>query len=108
MIDHMGFRVRDLAASRRFYDACAQALGLQVIDNTAESFLIGRSTTQPLPFIWIGTAPRSGRRHTSCPQVPSMSASLRPTEAPSMPSTRPLSLPAAATMVRPGRAGRLK
>src|SRR5215831_8489985 len=55
MIDHMGFRVRDLAASRRFYDACAQALGLQVIDNTAESFLIARSAAQPLPFIWVGT-----------------------------------------------------
>ena len=55
MIDHMGFRVRDLAASRRFYDACAQALGLQVIDNTAESFLIARSAEQFLPFIWVGT-----------------------------------------------------
>jgi catechol 2,3-dioxygenase-like lactoylglutathione lyase family enzyme len=37
MIDHMGFRVRDLAASRRFYDACARALHLQTIDNTDES-----------------------------------------------------------------------
>jgi catechol 2,3-dioxygenase-like lactoylglutathione lyase family enzyme len=43
MIDHMGFRVRDLAASRRFYDACAEALGLAVIANTEASFLIGRS-----------------------------------------------------------------
>jgi catechol 2,3-dioxygenase-like lactoylglutathione lyase family enzyme len=56
MIDHMGFRVRDLAASRRFYEACAQAIGLQVIDNTEESFLIGRSAEVPLPFIWVGTA----------------------------------------------------
>jgi catechol 2,3-dioxygenase-like lactoylglutathione lyase family enzyme len=56
MIDHMGFRVRDLAASRRFYEACAQAIGLQIIDNTAESFLIVRSLEQPLPFIWVGTA----------------------------------------------------
>ena len=55
MIDHMGFRVRDLAASRRFYNACAQPLGLQVIDNTAESFLIAHSAAQHLPFIWVGT-----------------------------------------------------
>jgi catechol 2,3-dioxygenase-like lactoylglutathione lyase family enzyme len=55
MIDHMGFRVRDLAASRHFYEACAGALGLQVIDNTADSFLIGRSQNEPLPFIWVGT-----------------------------------------------------
>jgi catechol 2,3-dioxygenase-like lactoylglutathione lyase family enzyme len=56
MIDHMGFRVRDLAASRRFYEACAGAIGLQVIDNTEESFLIGRSAEVPIPFIWVGTA----------------------------------------------------
>jgi catechol 2,3-dioxygenase-like lactoylglutathione lyase family enzyme len=35
MIDHMGFRVRDLAAAPRlFYEACAAVLGLEVIDNT--------------------------------------------------------------------------
>ncbi len=39
MIDHMGFRVRDLAAARKFYDACTQAVGLQTIDNSPESFL---------------------------------------------------------------------
>jgi catechol 2,3-dioxygenase-like lactoylglutathione lyase family enzyme len=56
MIDHMGVRVRDLAASRRFYDACAAALGLQTIDNTSDSFLLGRSAGEPVPFVWIGTA----------------------------------------------------
>ena len=56
MLDHMGFRVRDLAASRRFYDACTAPLGLATIDNSAESFLIVRSAEAPLPFIWIGTA----------------------------------------------------
>jgi catechol 2,3-dioxygenase-like lactoylglutathione lyase family enzyme len=56
MIDHLGFRVRDLAEARRFYEACAGALGVAVIDNTAESFLIGRSAAEPVPFIWIGTA----------------------------------------------------
>jgi len=56
MIDHMGFRVHDLAASRQFYDACAVAIGLQTIDNSADSFLVGRSAEEPLPFIWVGTA----------------------------------------------------
>lgn len=56
MIDHMGFRVRDLAAARKFYDACTKAVGLQTIDNSPESFLIGRSIEEPLPFIWVGTA----------------------------------------------------
>ena len=56
MLDHMGFRVKDLKASRRFYDACVNALGLATIDNSDESFLIGRSAEEPLPFIWVGTA----------------------------------------------------
>jgi catechol 2,3-dioxygenase-like lactoylglutathione lyase family enzyme len=56
MIDHMGFRVRDLAAARRFYEACASAVGLQVIDNSSESFLIVPSAEEFLPFVWVGTA----------------------------------------------------
>lgn len=56
MFDHMGFRVRDLAVARRFYDACAAALELQTIDNTPESFLVVRSAEEPIPFIWVGTA----------------------------------------------------
>lgn len=43
MLDHMGFRVRDLVAARRFYDACTAPLGLATIDNTAESFLVVRT-----------------------------------------------------------------
>ena len=57
MLDHLGFRVQDLLRSRRFYEACVAPIGLQVIDNTPDSFLIGRSAEQPLPFIWVGTAP---------------------------------------------------
>jgi catechol 2,3-dioxygenase-like lactoylglutathione lyase family enzyme len=56
MLDHMGFRVRDLGAARRFYDACTASLGLAVIDNSPESILIVRSQEEPLPFIWVGTA----------------------------------------------------
>jgi hypothetical protein len=52
----MGFRVKDLRASRRIYDACANALGLATIVNRDESFLVGRSVEEPLPFIWVGTA----------------------------------------------------
>ena len=56
MIDHFGFRVRDLARARFFYDAVLQPLGLQAVDNTKESFVIGRSQAEPLPFIWVGIA----------------------------------------------------
>lgn len=55
MFDHIGFRVRDLAAARRFYEAIMPPLGLQVADNSENSFLIGRSPDEPSPFIWIGT-----------------------------------------------------
>lgn len=56
MIDHLGFRVRDLAAARRFYEAVARALGLAVADNTPESFVFGPSAEEPVPFLWVGTA----------------------------------------------------
>ncbi len=56
MSDHFGFRVRDLTASRRFYGAVSEALGLSMIENSAESILICRSADSRLPFIWIGTA----------------------------------------------------
>jgi catechol 2,3-dioxygenase-like lactoylglutathione lyase family enzyme len=55
VIDHLGFRVRDLAAARRFYEAVARSVGVMVIDNTAESFLLGRSADWPVPFLWVGT-----------------------------------------------------
>jgi catechol 2,3-dioxygenase-like lactoylglutathione lyase family enzyme len=55
VIDHLGFRVRNLAAARRFYEAVARALGLAVADNTPESFVFGRSAQKPVPFLWVGT-----------------------------------------------------
>jgi catechol 2,3-dioxygenase-like lactoylglutathione lyase family enzyme len=55
MLDHMGFRVRDLKAARRFYDAAMAPLDLRTIDNSETSFLIGRSAEEPIPFIWVGT-----------------------------------------------------
>lgn len=55
MFDHIGFRVRDLEAARRLYDAVAEALGLATADNTDTSFLLGRSAAEPMPFLWVGT-----------------------------------------------------
>ena len=55
MFDHIGFRVRDLRAARRFYDAVAGALGLRTLDNSAHSFLLVRSAELTVPFVWIGT-----------------------------------------------------
>jgi catechol 2,3-dioxygenase-like lactoylglutathione lyase family enzyme len=55
MFDHIGFRVRDLQAARRFYEAVAAALGLAVIDNSPTSFLVGPDAARPIPFLWIGT-----------------------------------------------------
>jgi catechol 2,3-dioxygenase-like lactoylglutathione lyase family enzyme len=55
VLDHFGFRVKDLAAARRFYDQVAATLGLAVIDNTPTSFLVGRSSGWHVPFLWIGT-----------------------------------------------------
>ena len=57
MLDHMGFRVRDLVAARRFYDAYTAPLGFATIDNTAES-LIGRSAD---PLFVHGQGSRGGQ-----------------------------------------------
>lgn len=54
MFDHLGFRVKNLAAARKFYDAVAASLGLATIDNTDTSFLLARSADAPIPFVWIG------------------------------------------------------
>lgn len=55
MLDHTGIVVSDLMLSRRFYDAIAEALGLSTSSNSAESFLLGRSADDPIPYLWIGT-----------------------------------------------------
>ncbi|HEU4956693.1 MAG TPA: VOC family protein [Sphingomicrobium sp.] len=55
MLDHTGFVVTDLAKARRFYDAIAEALGLATADNSPESFVLGRSKEEPIPYLWIGT-----------------------------------------------------
>jgi catechol 2,3-dioxygenase-like lactoylglutathione lyase family enzyme len=55
MLDHTGFVVTDLAKARRFYDAVAKALGLATASNSPESFLLGKSKEEPIPYLWIGT-----------------------------------------------------
>lgn len=55
MIDHTGFVVSDLASARRFYDAVAKALGLATHTNSPQSFLLGKSAEEPIPYLWIGT-----------------------------------------------------
>jgi len=55
MLDHTGLVVTDLAAARRFYDAIAEALGLATHANSPQSFLLGRSAEDPIPYLWIGT-----------------------------------------------------
>jgi len=55
MLDHMGIVVTDLARARRFYDAIAAALKLQTASNGPDSFLLGHSAEQPIPYLWIGT-----------------------------------------------------
>ena len=59
MIDHTGFVVTDLEAARRFYDAVAKSLGLATHPNSPQSFLLGRSAEEPIPYLWIGTFRRS-------------------------------------------------
>lgn len=55
MLDHSGIVVSDLARARRFYDAIAPSLGLSTAGNSADSFLLGKSAHEPIPYLWIGT-----------------------------------------------------
>jgi catechol 2,3-dioxygenase-like lactoylglutathione lyase family enzyme len=55
MFDHTGIVVTDLARARAFYDAIASPLGLLTVDNSPESFLLGKSKEEPIPYLWIGT-----------------------------------------------------
>jgi len=55
MLDHTGIVVTDLAKARTFYDAVAEALGLQTADNGDQAFLFGKSADEPIPYLWIGT-----------------------------------------------------
>ena len=67
MIDHVGFSVADLAASRAFYDAALKPLGFGLQMEVTEDQTGGHGAhlgygTPQIPFFWIGTgrAPGSG------------------------------------------------
>lgn len=73
MLDHTGFVVTDLAKARRFYDAIAEALGLATADNSPESFVLGRSKEEPIPYLKVPgrastrpTSPSSPRPRKWC------------------------------------------
>jgi catechol 2,3-dioxygenase-like lactoylglutathione lyase family enzyme len=55
MFDHTGIVVTDLARARAFYDAIARPLGLLTVDNSPESFLLGKSKADPISYLWVGT-----------------------------------------------------
>lgn len=55
MLDHTGIVVTDLKAARRFYDAVAEALGLQTRTLHPEFFVLGKSQEEAIPYLWIGT-----------------------------------------------------
>ncbi|HEX2759257.1 MAG TPA: VOC family protein [Rhizomicrobium sp.] len=55
MLDHTGFVVSDLAKARRFYDAIAAVLGLATKEISPQSFVLGKSQQEPIPYLWIGT-----------------------------------------------------
>lgn len=55
MLDHTGIVVTDLEKARRFYEAVAGALGLQIKPMAPEFFLLGKSQDEPIPYLWIGT-----------------------------------------------------
>ncbi|MDP3594257.1 VOC family protein [Phenylobacterium sp.] len=54
MLDHFGVVVSDRAAARRFYEAALAPLGLSVVEEQPEAFILARKG-QPLPFIYIGS-----------------------------------------------------
>jgi catechol 2,3-dioxygenase-like lactoylglutathione lyase family enzyme len=53
MLDHFGFIVSDLAAARRLYEAALAPLGLAVVEEQPDAFILARKD-QRLPFIYVG------------------------------------------------------
>jgi catechol 2,3-dioxygenase-like lactoylglutathione lyase family enzyme len=53
VLDHVSIGVRDLAASRRFYDAALAPLGYRCLTATADQAGYGRDTA----VFWIGSSP---------------------------------------------------
>lgn len=54
MIDHVSIGVRNVAASKRFYDAALQPLGYQCLSDSPESLGYGAK----VPVLWVNAAER--------------------------------------------------
>jgi catechol 2,3-dioxygenase-like lactoylglutathione lyase family enzyme len=54
MIDHVSIGVRDVAASKRFYDAVLRPLGYRCLSDSAASLGYGAKA----PALWIGASDR--------------------------------------------------
>ncbi|MDE2261618.1 MAG: VOC family protein [Gammaproteobacteria bacterium] len=54
MIDHVSIGVRNVAASKRFYDAALPPLGYKCLSESAESLGYGAKA----PALWVGAAER--------------------------------------------------
>lgn len=54
MIDHVSIGVRNVAASKRFYDAALQSLGYRCISDSPESLGYGAK----VPALWISATER--------------------------------------------------
>jgi catechol 2,3-dioxygenase-like lactoylglutathione lyase family enzyme len=65
VIDHVGIRVSDLAASRRMYEAALAELGFAVVDEGefegVAYVLVGRGTNDDLALHAVGTEPGRDR-----------------------------------------------
>jgi catechol 2,3-dioxygenase-like lactoylglutathione lyase family enzyme len=53
MLDHFGFIVRDLAAARRFYEAALAPLGLVVVEEHPQAFIL-MNPAKSNAFVYIG------------------------------------------------------
>jgi catechol 2,3-dioxygenase-like lactoylglutathione lyase family enzyme len=54
MLDHTGIVISDLAKARRFYEAIAKPLGLTIVFEQEQYFVLGRGRGQ-VPTLWVGT-----------------------------------------------------
>lgn len=79
MFDHLGFVVRDLAESLRFYEACLAPLGLRIAERLGDDAAIISGEAE-FPFIWIGTPnPRFWREDHGAGRSPFHLAFTAPT-----------------------------
>lgn len=69
MLDHIGLSVRDLAASRAFYDRTLAAIGVKVLHTVGVEFTGGSEALgygDQRPFFWVSQAPEpTGRLHVA-------------------------------------------